>query len=74
MALQHPQHLQRIPYQLLQRIGCLEDGHRQPDGGTPGLATIFGYREPMLVLPQTQGKLVREHYGHCHHHVHDQKW
>ena len=27
----------------------------------------------MLVLLETQGKLVREHYGHCHHHVPDQK-
>jgi hypothetical protein len=26
-----------------------------------------------MVLLETQGKLTREHYGHCPHHVHDRR-
>src|ERR1700680_2697826 len=29
--------------------------------------------EPMLVRLEAQGELTREHDGHCHHHVPDQK-
>src|ERR1700686_2365271 len=29
--------------------------------------------EPVLVRLEAQCELRREHFGHCHHHVHDQK-